>query len=49
MGFKDAHTLVDLMKNKASGDLVDDKTYLMEKIIQVARQFSNTACTKSVC
>ena len=35
LGFKDAHTLMDVMKNKATGALQDDKTYLMEKTIQV--------------
>ena len=36
LGFKDVHTLMDVMKNKASGALQDDKTYLMEKTIQVS-------------
>lgn len=35
LGFKDYGTLVELMKNKASGEYVDDKTYLMERIIQL--------------
>ena len=35
LGFKDVHTLMDVMKNKATGDLQDDHTYLMEKTIQV--------------
>ena len=35
LGFKDVHTLMDVMKNKATGALQDDKTYLMEKTIQV--------------
>lgn len=35
MGFKDVHTLMDVMKNKATGDLQDDKTYLMEHTIQL--------------
>ena len=35
LGFKDVHTLIDVMKNKATGALQDDKTYLMEKTIQV--------------
>ncbi|KAL9134531.1 MAG: hypothetical protein Q9175_004283 [Cornicularia normoerica] len=34
MGFKDVHTLIDVMKNKATGELQDDKTYLMEHTIQ---------------
>ena len=36
LGFKDVHTLMDVMKNKATGALQDDKTYLMEKTIQVS-------------
>jgi linoleate 10R-lipoxygenase len=36
LGFKDVKTLKELMQNKASGDLVDDKTYIMERIIQVS-------------
>ena len=35
MGFKDLHTLMDVMKGKAKGELQDDKTYLMEHTIQV--------------
>ena len=35
MGFKDVHTLIDVMKSKAAGELQDDKTYLMEHTIQV--------------
>ena len=38
MGFKDVHTLIDVMKNKASGELQDDKTYLMEHTIQVSHR-----------
>lgn len=34
-GFRDVGTLKDLIKSKASGELVDDKTMLMERIIQV--------------
>lgn len=37
LGFKDVHTLMDVMKNKATGALQDDKTYLMEKTIQASR------------
>ena len=36
LGFKDVQTLMDVMKNKATGDLQDDHTYLMEKTIQVS-------------
>lgn len=35
IGFRDAETLMELMKQKTSGKLQDDKTYLMERIIQV--------------
>lgn len=37
LGFKDAKTLAEVMKNTASGALVDDKTMLMERVIQVCR------------
>ncbi|KAL2004333.1 hypothetical protein VTN02DRAFT_3127 [Thermoascus thermophilus] len=36
LGFKDVRTVADLVKTKASGELVDDKTMLMERIIQLA-------------
>lgn len=35
LGFKDVKTLMGVMQNKASGALQDDKTYLMERVIQV--------------
>jgi len=35
LGFRDLGTVKDLIKTKASGQLIDDKTYLMERIIQV--------------
>lgn len=35
LGFKDYGTLVELIKNKAAGGVVDDKTMLMERIIQL--------------
>lgn len=35
LGFKDAKTLMEVMKTKASGELQDDKTYIMERTIQV--------------
>ena len=44
LGFKDAHTLMDVMKNKASGALQDDKTYLMEKTIQVSQSHRAHVC-----
>lgn len=36
MGFKDIGTLMAVMKNKASGELQDDKTYMMEHVIQAS-------------
>lgn len=35
LGFKDVKTLMAVMQNKASGELQDDKTYMMEHVIQV--------------
>ena len=35
LGFRDINTVKDLIASKASGELVDDKTYLMERIIQM--------------
>ena len=35
LGFKDYKTLTDVIKTKASGGLQDDKTYIMERVIQV--------------
>jgi linoleate 10R-lipoxygenase len=40
LGFRDVNTVKDLIKSKASGELVDDKTYLMERIIQVRTALS---------
>ena len=37
IGFKDIGTLMQVMKNKASGELQDDKTYMMEHVIQASR------------
>lgn len=36
LGFKDVKTLMAVMKTKASGELADDKTYLMERVIQAS-------------
>lgn len=36
MGFKDIGTLMAVMKTKASGELQDDKTYMMEHVIQAS-------------
>ena len=38
LGFKDAKTLIEVMKTKAAGELQDDKTYIMERTIQVSRR-----------
>ncbi|KAI9777325.1 MAG: hypothetical protein M1839_008933 [Geoglossum umbratile] len=35
LGFKDVNTLLEVMKNKKAGGLADDKTYLMERVIQL--------------
>lgn len=35
LGFKDVKTLMAVMKTKATGELADDKTYLMERVIQL--------------
>lgn len=45
MGFKDVHTLIDVMKSKATGELQDDKTYLMEHTIQVCLMLLEACCT----
>ena len=36
LGFKDVNTLMQVMKQKKSGGLQDDKTYIMERVIQVS-------------
>ena len=38
LGFKDMKTLKDVLANKASGALADDKTMIMERVIQVSHQ-----------
>lgn len=35
LGFRDVGTVKDLIASKASGGIIDDKTYLMERIIQM--------------
>lgn len=35
LGFQDVKTLIGVMKTKATGALADDKTYLMERVIQL--------------
>lgn len=46
MGFKDFGTLKDVIKSQTSGELIDDKTMLMERIIQVIslEYFGTTGC-----
>lgn len=36
LGIKDYMTLRDVLQNKAKKELLDDKTYLMERVIQVS-------------
>lgn len=36
IGFKDVGTLMEVIKSKTSGKLQDDKTYMMEHVIQVS-------------
>ena len=36
IGFKDVNTLMQVMKQKKSGTFQDDKTYIMERVIQVS-------------
>ncbi|KAI9884215.1 MAG: hypothetical protein M1823_004008 [Watsoniomyces obsoletus] len=35
LGFQDVNTLIGVMKGRVSGEPVDDKTYLMERVIQL--------------
>lgn len=35
LGFQDVKTLLAVMQTKATGALADDKTYIMERVIQV--------------
>ena len=37
LGFKDVGTLMNVMKGKVTGELLDDKTYLMEHLMQAGR------------
>ncbi len=37
IGFKDVNTLMQVMKQKKSGAPQDDKTYIMERVIQVSQ------------
>ena len=56
IGFKDVNTLMQVMRNKATGELQDDRTYMMEHVIQVScfdyqtpRIFSFNADASVVC
>ena len=40
LGFKDVNTLMNVMKTKATGELQDDRTMLMERVIQVPYCFN---------
>lgn len=39
MDLKDIGTIVDVVKNAASGEPMDDREYIMERVIQVSRPF----------
>ncbi|KAF2460437.1 heme peroxidase [Lineolata rhizophorae] len=43
LGISDIGTLIKLQRNKMTGDLVDDKTYLMEGLIKVAASLPNNS------
>lgn len=45
LGFRDVKTLTEVMKNTASGALVDDKTMLMERVIQASSTFRSIRVT----
>ncbi|KAG8526808.1 uncharacterized protein KY384_008237 [Bacidia gigantensis] len=46
LGFKDAKTLMDVMKSKATGELQDDKTYIMERTIQLVASLPTLSKTR---
>lgn len=39
IGFKDISTLMQVIKTKATGELQDDKTMMMEHVMQVSVDF----------
>jgi linoleate 10R-lipoxygenase len=55
LGIKDVKTLLDVLHGTATGELVDDKTMLMERVIQVrgahsaAAKFALKDATAGVC
>ncbi|KAJ5694926.1 hypothetical protein N7455_002172 [Penicillium solitum] len=46
LGFRDVNTVKDLIASKASGELIDDKTYLMERIIQMVADLPGNSKTR---
>ncbi|PYH33482.1 peroxidase/cytochrome P450 family protein [Aspergillus neoniger CBS 115656] len=46
LGFKDIGTLKDLIKTKAKGEYIDDKTMLMERIIQLVSSLPGNSKTR---
>ena len=49
LGFKDVKTLMQVMKTKATGEYQDDKTYLMENVIQVCYDRPTNPRQKLTC
>ncbi|KAI4164384.1 MAG: hypothetical protein LQ342_002031 [Letrouitia transgressa] len=45
-GFKDYHTLTQVMKTKATGKLQDDKTYVMEHLMQLVAGLPTNSKTR---
>lgn len=45
MGITDYKTLYNVLQQKLTGELVDDKTYFMERLIQAAAKLSDTSPT----
>jgi linoleate 10R-lipoxygenase len=46
LGFKDVKTLREVFQNKSKGQLVDDKTYIMERVIQLVAGLPSTSKTR---
>ncbi|KAL8832165.1 MAG: hypothetical protein Q9191_000438 [Dirinaria sp. TL-2023a] len=46
IGFKDVNTLMQVMRNKATGELQDDKTYMMEHVIQLVSDLPSMSKTR---
>ncbi|KAF2200007.1 putative fatty acid oxygenase PpoC [Delitschia confertaspora ATCC 74209] len=47
MGFKDLKTLKEVISSKATGKLVDDKTYIMERVIQLVAGLPQSSKTRA--